>query len=235
MRDRRITDGSREGVRPSRGRKERIHAFLQSETADACGFECRTGHDPGVVDAYCLREARDPVEPWGLWQPQIIARCGIIGKTKSRYAAVKARKTERVSVLVVSPQLCEVGNRSGGWIDVVDLIGDVITKYGSRENGGYQYESPANSGVHCRPPFGMVARKFSLEKLPSNLQIIAPKHSSCLSHASGPNLEIRTLNDQGIPYHGQYAIRGRWLSDDYTRLRNAAWAVTNSRVRGSLI
>lgn len=44
------------------------------------------------------------------------------------------------------------------------------------------------------------------------------------------NLETRTLNDRRIPYHGQYRMRGRWLSHDYTRLRNAAWAVRNARV-----
>src|SRR5712664_1091102 len=100
MRGRRITNGSRAGIRPSRDRKERIDAFLQNESAAACGFESGTGHDPSVVNAYCLREARDPVEPWRLWQAHIIARFGIIGKTKSCYAAVKARKTERVSFLV---------------------------------------------------------------------------------------------------------------------------------------
>src|SRR5439155_25346700 len=98
-----ITAGSRVGLRPSRDRTEREDAVYQGETPDARGFECSTGPDPGVVDAYCLREARDPVEPWRLWQPQIIARCGIIDKTKSRYAAVKAPKTERVSPVVDRP------------------------------------------------------------------------------------------------------------------------------------
>ena len=37
----------------------------------------------------------------------------------------------------------------------------------------------------------------------------------------------------GIPYHGEYRMRGRWLSDDYVRLRNAAWALRNSRVGGA--
>lgn len=47
-----------------------------------------------------------------------------------------------------------------------------------------------------------------------------------------PKLEIRTLNeDQGqrIPYSGEYPKRGKWATDRYTRLRNAAWAVRNSR------
>ncbi len=44
-----------------------------------------------------------------------------------------------------------------------------------------------------------------------------------------PNLETRTLNDRRTPYHGAYPLRGRWLSDDYVGLRNAAWAVRNSR------
>ena len=43
-----------------------------------------------------------------------------------------------------------------------------------------------------------------------------------------PNLETRTLNGR-IPYHGVYAMRGRWTCEGYTRLRNAAWAVRNSR------
>jgi hypothetical protein len=43
------------------------------------------------------------------------------------------------------------------------------------------------------------------------------------------NLERRTLNGR-IPYNGVYPMRGRWRAEDYTRLRNAAWAVRNSRV-----
>lgn len=33
-----------------------------------------------------------------------------------------------------------------------------------------------------------------------------------------------------IPYSGAYRIRGRWLTERYTGLRNAAWAVRNGRV-----
>jgi len=47
------------------------------------------------------------------------------------------------------------------------------------------------------------------------------------------NLETRTLNGQrsrAIPYHGRYPMSGRWLSEDYPMLRNAAWAVRNARV-----
>jgi hypothetical protein len=47
-----------------------------------------------------------------------------------------------------------------------------------------------------------------------------------------PNLETRTLNQRRIPYYGGYRMRGRWLSDRYVGLRNAAWAVRNSRVSG---
>ena len=43
-----------------------------------------------------------------------------------------------------------------------------------------------------------------------------------------PNLETRTLNGR-IRYHGVYAMRGRWASLEYVGLRNAAWAVRNSR------
>jgi hypothetical protein len=33
-----------------------------------------------------------------------------------------------------------------------------------------------------------------------------------------------------VPYSGQYRIRGRWLTPPYAGLRNAAWAVRNTRV-----
>jgi hypothetical protein len=42
------------------------------------------------------------------------------------------------------------------------------------------------------------------------------------------NLETRTLNGW-IRYHGVYAMRGGWTAGDYLGLRNAAWAVRNSR------
>ena len=32
-----------------------------------------------------------------------------------------------------------------------------------------------------------------------------------------------------VPYTGQYRMRGRWLTPPYAGLRNAAWAVRNSR------
>lgn len=35
---------------------------------------------------------------------------------------------------------------------------------------------------------------------------------------------------QRIPYSGSYRLRGRWLTDRYGGLRNAAWAVRNGRV-----
>jgi hypothetical protein len=49
-----------------------------------------------------------------------------------------------------------------------------------------------------------------------------------------PNLERRTLNARRIPYAGSYPIRGRWLLDPYSGLRNAAWAVRNARVANDL-
>ena len=36
------------------------------------------------------------------------------------------------------------------------------------------------------------------------------------------------------PYHGGYPLRGRWLTAEYTGLRNAAWAVRNARVGSEL-
>ena len=38
----------------------------------------------------------------------------------------------------------------------------------------------------------------------------------------------------GVPYHGGYLMRGRWLTEGYTGLRNAAWAVRNARVANDL-
>src|SRR5882672_7783563 len=100
MRDSRITDGSRARIRPSGVQKERIDAFLQNKSAAACGFECGTGYDPGVVNAYCACVAGDAVESWRQWQTNKIARCGIIDKTKTCCAVVKARNAERVSFVV---------------------------------------------------------------------------------------------------------------------------------------
>jgi hypothetical protein len=37
-----------------------------------------------------------------------------------------------------------------------------------------------------------------------------------------------------VPYHGAYAIRGRWLTPGYNGLRNAAWACRNSRAAADL-
>jgi hypothetical protein len=37
-----------------------------------------------------------------------------------------------------------------------------------------------------------------------------------------------------IPYHGAYELQARWLTDPYTGLRNAAWAVRNARVGNDL-
>src|SRR6266849_1535586 len=50
-------------------------------------------------------------------------------------------------------KLREVGDRSVARIDVVNSIGDVISEYGTRKNGGCQHERQTNSGVHRRPPF----------------------------------------------------------------------------------
>ena len=46
----------------------------------------------------------------------------------------------------------------------------------------------------------------------------------------------RTLVRRGepIPYYGAYPLRGRWLTADYTGLRNAAWAVRNARISNDL-
>src|SRR3989442_220716 len=52
-------------------------------------------------------------------------------------------------------------NGSVAWIHVVQPIGDVISEYGTRKNGGCQHESTANSGVHRRPPF-MFLRAIAL-------------------------------------------------------------------------
>ena len=157
MRGRRIADGSRAGIRPSRDRKERIDAFLQNESAATYGFESGTGYNPGIVDAYWRCEAGDPVDPWRQWQAHIIARRGIVDKAKYCYAAVKARTADRVSVLVACQQLRVVGNAAADWIDVVDLIGDVISEDGIRKNGGQERKSEpghllASGGVHSGPP-----------------------------------------------------------------------------------
>ena len=39
---------------------------------------------------------------------------------------------------------------------------------------------------------------------------------------------------QGVQYSGGYSLRGRWTRDEYTRMRNAAWAVRNSRFANTL-
>src|SRR3979490_1094680 len=103
MRGRRITNGSWGGLSPSRDRKEGKDATLQSEAAESRGFECRTGHAPGVVDAYRRCEAGNPVEPRRQRQAHIVARCGIVDKTKYCHPAVEARGTERVSLVVDRP------------------------------------------------------------------------------------------------------------------------------------
>lgn len=45
-----------------------------------------------------------------------------------------------------------------------------------------------------------------------------------------PDAKGVTRAQRAIPYYGQYRLRGRWLHEDYTLMRNAAWAVRNSRV-----
>jgi hypothetical protein len=49
--------------------------------------------------------------------------------------------------------------------------------------------------------------------------------------SSAPRPEtLGFLERRAIPYRGGYRLRGRWLSPQYTLLRNASWAVRNSRV-----
>jgi hypothetical protein len=49
--------------------------------------------------------------------------------------------------------------------------------------------------------------------------------------APGANFQDgMTRAQRAVPYYGRYRLRGRWLHERYTLMRNAAWAVRNSRV-----
>ena len=63
-------------------------------------------------------------------------------------------------------------------------------------------------------------------KLKSDVQAIA--------RIAGDDSPRPAIPAHGVPHQGNYSLRGRWTADEYTRMRNAAWAVRNSRRANTL-
>lgn len=55
-----------------------------------------------------------------------------------------------------------------------------------------------------------------------------------IARIAGDDSPPPVIPERGVPYEGAYALRGRWTADEYTRIRNAAWAVRNSRRANTL-
>ena len=71
---------------------------------------------------------------------------------------------------------------------------------------------------------GSVLLLWSVNRLDRPDRSLLPK-----GHGVKGSETIFEVSERRIPYHGEYQMRGRWLADDYIGLRNAAWAIRNSR------